>query len=126
MGDRQNKKETLNRTLPQSTQQVPEQAPNPHNDAKESNSVSTYEWEEGNFQSLWGVLPAIDPENLSWGKTTATWERNERNRITDRGGSLPPKLKPESNLFVENDAQRIASGNIKAFAFKTERKQPKK
>jgi hypothetical protein len=118
MGDRQNK-ETLNQTINPPSKQALEQAPNPHNDAKESNSVSTYEWEEGNFQSLWGVLPAIDSENLSWGKTTATWERNERNRIIDRGGYLPPKLKPESNLFVENDAQRIASGNIKAFGFKT-------
>jgi hypothetical protein len=110
----------------QTNQQAPEQAPNPHNDAKESISVFTYEWEEDNFQSLWGVLPAIAPENLSWGETTATWKQNKRNRIIDRGGSLPPKLKPETNLFVDDDVKRIPSCNTKAsadLAFKTGRRR---
>jgi hypothetical protein len=74
-------------------------------EATQSSSVDPHPWGEGTFEPTWGTWrtrPAPDPYDPSWGDTTQRWERKEREKVITRGGSPPPKLEPETNLFHDD------------------------
>jgi hypothetical protein len=79
--------------------------------ANPSSSEDPYPWGEGTFEPTWGTWrtrPAPDP---SWGGTTQRWERKEREKVITRGGSPPPKLEFETNLFHDDRNQRVPQTN---------------
>jgi hypothetical protein len=83
-------------------------------DATQSSSADPYPWGEGTFEPTWGTWrtrPAPDPYDPSWGETTQKWERKEREKVITRGGSPPPKLEPETNLFHDDRNQRVPQTN---------------
>jgi hypothetical protein len=80
----------------------------------QSRSVDPYPSGEGTFEPNWGrwrTRPAPDPFDPSWGDTTQRWERKEREKVITRGGSPPPKLEPETNLFHDDRDQRVPQTN---------------
>jgi len=83
-------------------------------DAIQSSSAEPYQWGEGTFQPTWGTWrtrPAPEPYDPSWGDATQRWERKEREKVINRGGSPPPKLEPETNLFHDDRNQRVPLTN---------------
>jgi hypothetical protein len=87
---------------------------NTESDATQSSSAEPYQWGEGTFKPTWGTWrtrPAPDPYDPSWGDATQRWERKEREKVITRGGSPPPKLEPETNLFHDDRNQRVPQTN---------------
>jgi hypothetical protein len=84
-------------------------------DATQSSSVDPYPWGEGKFEpptwGTWWTRSAPDPYDASWGKTTQRWGRTEREKVITRGGSPPPKLEQENNLFHDDRNQRVPHSN---------------
>jgi hypothetical protein len=100
----------------------------PNQDTTQSSIVDPYPWGEGKFEPTWDTWrtrPATIPDDPSWEETTQRWERNERDKVINRGGSPPPKLDTEPNLFHDDSNQRISRSNRTAsedLAFKTGRR----
>jgi hypothetical protein len=88
-----------------------------NSDANQSSSADPYPWGEGTFEPTWGTWktrPAPDPYDQSWSETTQRWGQKEREKVITRGGSPPPKLEPETNLFNDDLNQRVPQTNRKS------------
>jgi hypothetical protein len=103
---------------------------NPVPDALQSSSVDQYPWGEGSFEPAWSRWRDRPTETLNedktWGGATHKWERNTREKVITQGGSPPPKLRSEENLFVDNPRQHVPWHNLSAFdniAFRTGSRQ---
>jgi hypothetical protein len=68
----------------------------------------------------------IPQRRQNLGETTQKWERDTRQKVIAQGGSPPPKLRSEENLFVDDHRQHVPRYNQAAsddLAFRTGRRQ---
>jgi hypothetical protein len=67
----------------------------------QSSSVTFYVWDECKFQHSRGSMSTDAPDDLSWRETIKTWERKESHKIIQRDCPSTPKLRTDTNLFVD-------------------------
>jgi hypothetical protein len=123
-------KGSANATQDEETRPTNKAQSKPVLDALQSSSVDTYTWGEDRFEPTWGrwrdrPIETIR-EDKTWGEATQKWERNTRQKVITQGGSPPPKLRPEENLFVDDLRQNVPRFNTAAsddLAFRTGRRQ---
>ena len=92
-------------------------------------STAPYEWGKGTFYPHWGIVPPPLYEDPSWGENYTRrnrQERNEvrqlRNKVFQQGGSPPPKIEEEDNLFGSKNEPHTPHSNTQAsddLAFRT-------
>ncbi len=97
-------------------------------DDLQSSSVDPYTWGEGSYEPAWGRWRDRPVETLhedkTWGEATQKWARNIRQKVITEGGSPPPKLRSEENLFVDDHHEYVPRYNKAAsddLAFRTGR-----
>jgi hypothetical protein len=91
--------------------------------------IEPYEWGKDTFYPHWGIVPPPLNEDPSWGENYTRRDRQgknevrqQRNKVFEQGGSPPPKIELEDNLFFNKNEPHAPHSNTQAsddLAFRT-------